>query len=117
MHKVILLRVEAPPKPAFGEPCNGCGVCCASEPCPIGAILRKRLHGTCAALEFTDDAGRYGCGLVADPARWLPRVSRWSAPWVSRIALRFIAAGRGCDSDAEVQPPPQDSPDDLGRWA
>lgn len=103
MLKVIMLRVEAPPKPTFGAPCNGCGVCCASEPCPIGALLTGSLGGACAALTFSDDTGRYDCGLVIDPARWLPRTLRWAAPWASRIALRFIAAGRGCDSDVEAR--------------
>ncbi|MBU1361549.1 MAG: hypothetical protein KKC79_15920 [Gammaproteobacteria bacterium] len=103
MPKVILLRVDAPPKPAVGQACNGCGVCCTSEPCPVGAILSRRLHGACAVLEFSEDAGRYHCGLITDPVRWLPRALHGVAPWVSKVARRFIAAGRGCDSSVEVQ--------------
>ena len=103
MPQVILLRVEAPAKPAVGAPCNGCGVCCMSEPCPVGMLLSRRLSGACAALEFSEDVSRYRCGLIADAARWLPRAMRWCAPLVARLASRFIAAGRGCDSDVEVQ--------------
>ena len=104
MHQVIMLRVEAPIKPRAGAPCNGCGVCCASEPCPVGVLVTGRTGGRCAALEFSDDAGRYLCGLVSDPASRLPRVLRWSAPWVAKVARRFIAAGLGCDSDVDAAP-------------
>lgn len=102
MPQTIMLRVEAPAKPAVGAPCNGCGVCCTSEPCPVGMLLSRRTRGACVALEFAEDAGRYRCGLLTDPARWLPRVLRRAAPWVAKAARRFIAAGRGCDSDVEA---------------
>lgn len=103
MSKVILLRVEAPAKPATGTPCNGCGVCCASEPCPLGMVLSKARHGACRALVYCEDSHRYTCGLVTDARRWLPRSFRWGAPWASRLARRFIAAGSGCDSEVEIR--------------
>jgi len=34
--RTIAIHAAAPAKPALGEPCNGCGVCCAAEPCPVG---------------------------------------------------------------------------------
>ena len=104
MHKIVMLRVEAPDKAGTGQPCNGCGVCCVSEPCPVGVLFTGRTRGACRALDFSDERGRYLCGLVSDPASRLPRVLRWSAPWISRLARRFIAAGRGCDSDVEASP-------------
>jgi hypothetical protein len=97
-HAVILLHPDAPAKPAPGDACNGCGVCCAAEPCPVGQVLSRRRRGACVALRWSDDGHRYRCGVVDDPARHLP----WLPPaWGRRLALRWIAASRGCDSDLE----------------
>jgi hypothetical protein len=90
-HVVILLHPEAPPKPAEGAACNGCGVCCAAEPCPVGQILSRRRTGACVALRWAEGERRYRCGVVDDPGRHLS--------WGRRLALRWIAAARGCDSD------------------
>jgi hypothetical protein len=51
--------------------------------------LRRR--GACSALRWDDDARRYRCGMVD------PRTPRRAA-----LAARWIAAGRGCDSNAEL---------------
>lgn len=99
--RVILLQAEAPPKPAVGQPCNGCGWCCAAEPCPLGALLSRRLTGACRALLWMPDESRYRCGAVVAPrrfVRWLP------AAWVRRAALRWIAAAQGCDAEIEAAP-------------
>jgi Fe-S-cluster-containing hydrogenase component 2 len=89
--RVIAIHADAPAKPPIGQACNGCGVCCLAEPCPLGALVSRRLSGACAALRW-DGAGRhYRCGLVSQGRSWL-----------SALARRWIAAGRGCDSDAEV---------------
>lgn len=98
--RVILIQPLAPPKPAVGEPCNGCGVCCASEPCPVGILVSRRLRGACAALRWDESARRYRCGVVEEPRRWLPVLP---AAWARRLALRWIAAGQGCDSHVEVR--------------
>jgi len=110
MHRVIALHVLAPPKPALGAVCNGCGVCCASDPCPLGMLVSARLHGACAALTWSDPRGRYVCGVLDRPAdglpRWAPRwARRWTAGW-ERFARRQISAGSGCDCSLEVQPGP-----------
>ncbi len=97
--QVILLHPDAPPKPAEGVSCNGCGVCCAAAPCPVGQWLSRRRPGACAALQWNDDERRYRCGVVTEPRRhlrWLP------AAWGRRLALRWISAARGCDSDYQV---------------
>jgi len=99
--RVILLRPEAPAKPAPGQPCNGCGVCCAAEPCPVGQWLSRRRHGACRALAWHDGDARYRCGLLAEPARWLPWLPQ---ALTRRLARRWIAAGDGCDSDYEATP-------------
>ncbi len=103
---VIYLHPAAPPKPAAGAACNGCGVCCTWQPCPVGVLLSRRRHGACVALRFEPGAGRYVCGLLADPGvalRWLPlHGQRWLLSLVKRLARRWIAVGAGCDCDAEV---------------
>lgn len=94
----VVLPAAAPPKPAPGAPCNGCGVCCAAEPCPAGRLFLRRHRGRCPALVWRDD--HFRCGLVERPGvhiRWLP--AAWE-PLARRLLRRWIAAGSGCDSDA-----------------
>lgn len=102
---VIELHVDAPPKPAVGMGCNGCGVCCASEPCPLGRLVTRRREGRCAALAWNERTRRYRCGMVESPAAHLPRALRGLAPLLGRLARRWIASGTGCDSDAIVERP------------
>lgn len=99
--RVILLHAHAPAKPAPGSDCNGCGVCCAAEPCPLGQWLSRRRRGACVAPTWRDADRRYACGLLDDPQRWLPALP---AAWARALARRWIAAGRGCDSDFEAAP-------------
>ncbi len=101
MHRVIHIHPGAAPKPAPGEPCNGCGVCCAAEPCPVGMLVSRRRHGACAALVWVDAERRYRCGVVAEPQRYLG--VRWLAPLMGRAARRLIAAGKGCDCSLSVE--------------
>ena len=96
---VILLQPTAPIKPAAGATCNGCGVCCSFAPCPLGALLSRRSHGACAALQWQDDSGLYRCGVLADPRRWLPWLP---AAWARGLARRWISAASGCDSNLSV---------------
>lgn len=100
-HQVIHLHLDAPAKPAPGAACNGCGVCCASEPCPVGVLVSRRRRGACAALVWRDGAQAYRCGLVEQPAAHLPRALAWTAPLLRRLARRLIAAGIGCDCSLE----------------
>jgi hypothetical protein len=107
----ILIHIEpaAPSKPAAGDPCNGCGVCCLTEPCPLGRVLSGRRTGACAALRWGD--GRYRCGALSSPQallEWrLPRGLHGLVPalarLLARLAGRWIAAGRGCDCSLEVE--------------
>ncbi|HET9821975.1 MAG TPA: hypothetical protein VFQ16_09130 [Burkholderiaceae bacterium] len=94
--RVILIRRDAPAKPRAGDSCNGCGVCCLAEPCPLGMLLSGMRHGACRSLRWSHDTGRYRCGALPSRPAW-----RWLRPAVAR----WIGAGRGCDSDAEVRPP------------
>lgn len=109
----IHIQPLAARKPAAGAPCNGCGVCCLSEPCPLGMLLSGRRTGACEALRWEASLCQYRCGAVTDAAavlrQRLPRGLRWLAPagvpLLGRLARRWIAAGQGCDSSLEVQGP------------
>lgn len=90
--RVIAIHAHAPAKPAVGAACNGCGVCCMAEPCPLGMLLSLKRRGPCRQLRWSATSSRYVCGAVTD------RPGPWAA-----LARRWIAAGRGCDSDAEVE--------------
>lgn len=91
MPQVIHIHPDAPPKPPEGQPCNGCGVCCLAEPCPVGMLVSRRRHGACKALVWMNTEKRYRCGLLLQPA------SGWRGLW-RRWAARMISAGSGCDA-------------------
>lgn len=109
-HKIIHIEPLAPSKPLLGAPCNGCGVCCLAQPCPIGMVLSGRRHGSCVALRWNAAARLYRCGAIEQPAQVLvdalPMALRGMrallALVVSFLARRSIALDVGCDSDLEV---------------
>ncbi len=105
MHRdVIHLHRAAPAKPAAGAPCNGCGVCCALETCPVARLRFLQASGPCPALEWSAAESRYRCGLLLRPVHYvgvLPRIAEGPA---RRLLARWISAGSGCDCTAEVQP-------------
>ena len=100
---MIHLHPQAPAKPVLGAACNGCGVCCAFAPCPLGVLVSGRRHGACAALRWQADGQRYTCAMVADPATVWPRLPLALRAPLKRLAKRWIAAGAGCDSDLEAE--------------
>ncbi len=102
MYEMIRLHVDAPAKPAAGSPCNGCGVCCTSEPCPLGMVVSRRTTGRCDALLWQEDQARYRCGLIEQPSAYLHPAMHWARPLVTKMALRYISAGSGCDCDVTL---------------
>ena len=96
---MILLRSDAPAKPPTGTACNGCGLCCADAPCPMGMLLSRRRHGRCRALQWHGAEARYVCGVLAMPQRWLPWLP---AGLARRLAARWIAAAQGCDATLDA---------------
>jgi hypothetical protein len=102
-HPVIHLHVEAPPKPAPGQACNGCGVCCAWQPCPLGVLVSGRRQGECAALRWHAADRRYRCTMVDAPQAAWPALPHLLRGPLRRLARRWIAAGAGCDSTLEVE--------------
>jgi hypothetical protein len=92
MERVRWIEVEAlaPPKPPLGAACNGCGLCCLAEPCPLGMLLSRRRQGRCRMLQWSAAEQRYRCGAMSGGGR----LRRW-------LAARWIAAGAGCDATIE----------------
>lgn len=84
-HIAIFIHPQAPTKPRVGAACNGCGVCCLVEPCPLGMLLSRRRTGACVAVQWCDEVGQYRCAAARGP---------WAI-----LARRWIAVGVGCDSD------------------
>ena len=95
----VALNAQAPPKPAYGAACNGCGLCCAVELCPLAILRFKRRQGPCPALDWDGAQRRYVCGVLMAPKRFLPWLP---GRWAARLVGRWIAAGRGCDCRAEI---------------
>lgn len=101
--QVIHLHRDAPPKPALGDPCNRCGVCCAAETCPAGRLVFRQKSGPCPALVWVD--GQYTCELATAPSRYIRFLPHLLSSFVTPLFRRWIAAGKGCDSAVEVVNP------------
>lgn len=83
-------------KPAFGQPCNRCGLCCIAEACVLGAAVFNQLDGPCPALET--NGTDYSCGLVARPAHYAPAQTAARGEELLRDAARLITGqAMGCD--------------------
>ncbi|WP_431104738.1 hypothetical protein [Roseateles noduli] len=102
---VIWIHPEAPPKPALGQACNGCGVCCLAEPCPLGMLVSLKREGACRALLWSGEDRQYRCGMLVHPTRYVGlrtlRPDGLVNRLIRRYARRMIAAGIGCDADIE----------------
>jgi hypothetical protein len=101
--QVIHIHPEASPKPALGTPCNGCGICCLAEPCPLGQVISRKRSGACDALRWDAAQTLYRCGVLSDTESVLGPRWRWAAPLLRRLAVRWIAAGVGCDASLQVE--------------
>ncbi len=108
--QIIYIQPLAPAKPAIGAPCNGCGVCCLYEPCPLGMLLSRKRTGACVALRWYAPLQLYRCGALSHSrevaTNSLPFLLRWVTPLLAYVlqksARRWIAAGKGCDSTLEI---------------
>jgi hypothetical protein len=77
---------HAPEKPREGQPCNGCGYCCAAEVCRVGlAVYGKDTPAPCPAITFHD--GRFWCGVVES-----------ATPKMKPIVELVLGVGFGCDA-------------------
>ena len=64
--------------------------------------VSRRTRGACLALEWREAESRYRCGLISNPAAWLPRGMQWAAALAASLARRYVSAGSGCDSLVEA---------------
>lgn len=94
VHQIIQIQPHASHKPPVGAACNGCGICCLAEPCPVGVVLSLSRVGPCKALRWVDAERQYRCGALGDCATGLR----------ARVIGRWIGAGAGCDCDLEGVP-------------
>lgn len=100
--QILHLHPAAPEKPAFGQSCNGCGVCCALNTCPVARLRFLQAAGPCPALEWSAPELRYHCGLLVRPSHYFGWLAAGSEALARRLLRRWIAAGQGCDCSAEI---------------
>lgn len=83
-------------KPAHGDPCTSCGVCCIASQCPVSLAVIGERPGPCPALGGSP--GRAECGLVKHPELFAPvQTARYGTKAMSDSALLLIGSGVGCD--------------------
>jgi hypothetical protein len=95
--------VSVPARARAGDPCNGCGYCCITEPCGLAVQYLGATSGPCPALEW--EAGRTWCGMVRHPMRHLkegarhPEVYAAGNEEVGRLFARVLGGvGGACDT-------------------
>lgn len=103
-----------PIKPTISQPCNGCGWCCASEPCGIAReFIGADGEGPCPALEW--DGARFGCGMIVRPLVYLGQAmgleGAISLPRGAKALATPEGFGRG--SGASIV---SEADAELGRW-
>lgn len=74
------------PKPLWGDPCNGCGLCCIGGPCGAARVVTGQTEGRCRQL-LPNGLGGYSCGLTTRPG----------PPEFREAMVIAIGAGVGCD--------------------
>lgn len=91
---------ELLPKPLYGEPCNGCGLCCIAVQCPISLALFGE-QDLCPALEQA--APSLSCGLVRNTADYVPDITAWGGKALTEAFGLLVGAGCGCDGAASAE--------------
>ncbi len=95
-------------KPSYGLPCNGCGLCCQNEICPLGQFAFPSWQAPCPALER--DGDRFVCGLVNRPEVYAPiKTAVNGVEEMRAAAMHANGVGIGCDArldeERDVVPP------------
>ena len=100
-YQTITIHALAPEKPPIDQPCNGCGICCALEPCPVSLALLWPHQQPCRALTWDDATRRYLCGMVVAPAQHLKLIPDFANGVASKLFKRWIAANQSCDAEID----------------
>lgn len=85
-------------KPRYGEPCNGCGMCCVAVQCPVSLGLFGE-QPLCPALEQAGDA--LACGLMRNTLDYVPDMPAWGGKALTEAFALMIGSGLGCDGADE----------------
>ena len=89
---------ETPIKPAFGDPCNRCGVCCLASQCCVSTARFGKV-AICPALEL-DGNGKYTCGLMVNAEKYVPsRVSMFGKATME-LYMKIIMGDGSCSCKA-----------------
>jgi len=107
--QVIWLQQSAPSKPAIGQACNGCGVCCAAAPCPVALVFLWQWRGACRALLWDAAQQMYRCGMVLQPQSFVRVFPIFLSSVFKKLIRRWIAADTVCDSSADATPSQRDT--------
>jgi len=91
-----------PAKPAYGDPCNGCGVCCLAVQCPISIALFGDAE-ICPALVEAGNA--LACGLMIDTKAHVPEITDWGGATLTETFSLLIGSGIGCDGQGDDEQP------------
>lgn len=75
--------MKAPEKPKRGQPCNGCGLCCAVESCQAAGMVGET-STPCRSMNLHD--GRFWYGLVGTE----------KAAGMEPIIGKALGIGTGC---------------------
>lgn len=94
-------------KPAYGYPCNNCGLCCIKVQCPLSLAMFGE-KDICPALGMAE-MGNFGCRLVENPQAFIPEMSDDMAPVMSEYHALLIGAGAGCDGQDDDEPDPTEA--------
>lgn len=98
MSDTICLPPKIDVKPPRGSPCNGCGWCCAMEPCGLAReFIGEHVKAPCPALERRD--GRFVCGLILRPSHYLRLPNDWADEHLGGVFADALGVGKGCDAD------------------
>jgi len=103
--------MSTPKKPAFGSPCNGCGVCCMAVQCPVSLMLFGP-HDLCPAL--TSMGNVYACGLMCDTGRFFNHTGTDERDATLTQAVKYLlGSGIGCDAQNEDEVVPEGIREDM----
>lgn len=84
-------EIRLPQKPRYKEACNGCGLCCALELCPVAEVAFPGAQAPCPALKIAPAGNSTYCELVM--------IERLSG--MEPLLQRGLGIGLGCSMEDE----------------